>query len=273
MLRMTLRHIGVYRHAERYRQTAEHTFLGFTVSGLVYAHQPDADLDARSGPFFSLLLKGEVTDFEFGADRENWVVQLDTDDLRADPARRASVLARQGATWVPLPRYVFVPRERVPGWREECRRIREAFASPVPRERLRAELGVLGLFRVFLDSEAGTLSVSPAQELKRLIDEDVEFARTLDQLSRRVGYSADHLRKLFEGEFQTSPQEYRSQRRLALVMDLVANSRLSVKEIAARAGFRHVSHLSAAFRHSLGICPREGIRRYRYGAADAGSPK
>jgi AraC-like DNA-binding protein len=35
--------------------------------------------------------------------------------------------------------------------------------------------------------------------------------------------------------------------------------------MATRAGFRHVSHLSASFKSAFGLTPREGVRRYRHG--------
>jgi AraC-like DNA-binding protein len=262
---MHIHHVGVYRHAQRYIQLADHAFLGLTVSGLVHSRTSGGALSATDVPYLSILLAGESSDFEFNPTRENWVIQLDSPELRANPGDPASVQLRAASGWVSVPRVVRFGPARVPGWRDEFRSIREAMSSPLPIDRFRAELGVLGILRAFVDSGARTRTKTPAQELRQSIDEDAEGEYTLETLAQRVGYSGDHLRKLFEVEFGIGPQAYRAQRRLAVVMELIANSRLNVKEIAARAGFKHVSHLSASFKSAFGITPREGIRRYRHG--------
>ncbi len=56
---------------------------------------------------------------------------------------------------------------------------------------------------------------------------------------------------------------YRQWRRLALAMELIANSRLSGKEIAFEAGFAHTAHLSSRFRTAFGLSPRAAIKRFR----------
>jgi transcriptional regulator GlxA family with amidase domain len=49
------------------------------------------------------------------------------------------------------------------------------------------------------------------------------------------------------------------------MMELIANSSLSVKEIAFRTGFRNVSHFCMEHRKRYGITPLEGIRKFRTG--------
>ena len=269
MLDLRLRHVGVYRHAETHVQRAEHIFLGFTVGGVIYTRGPGRELTASDAPYVSLLLAGETTEFSYGSRRENWVIQLDSRDVRPDPDRHEAARLRSGGGWISVPRIVRLRRDRIPLMRDEFQAVREAFVTPVPLQRARAEFGVLAILRTFLDAASSAPALSPAQELKRLIDEDVNVSESIESLSQRVGYSPDHLRKKFEREFRVSPLRYRNQRRMALVMDLVADSRLSVKEIAARTGFRHVSHLSASFKKAYGITPREGIEKYRYGGGSA----
>jgi AraC-like DNA-binding protein len=50
-------------------------------------------------------------------------------------------------------------------------------------------------------------------------------------------------------------------------MELIANSRLSAKEIAFHCGFTHAAHLSTAFRRAFGLTPRDAIHRYRHPSA------
>ena len=263
MHQLRIHHVGVYRHTQRFVQTAEHVFLSLTVSGCIHWRIPGAECNSRTGPYFSVLLAGDVTDFEYGPERENWVIQLDTPELIADPHHSGHVLLRHKETWVEFPRIARVDRPLVDGWVAEMTRIRECHAAPLPIMQLRAELGVLGILRFMLDSRMDIPKRSPAQILRARIDQDTAMAHSLNELSRAVGYSPDYLRKLFVREYHVSPQHYRNQRRLAVVMDQIANSRLSIKQIADAAGFRHQSHLSSAFREAYGMAPREAIRRFR----------
>ncbi len=265
MISLRIHHVGVYRDAQRFVQTAEHAFLGLTVSGCIRWQTLGLECSGRTGPYLSLMLAGDTTAFEYGPDRENWVIQFDTPDLAADPHRPERVLLRHGEARIALPRITLVDRPLVDGWVAEMVRIRECLAVPIPATQLRAELGVLAVLRFMLDSQVQAPSQSPAQMLRTRIDQDTMMTRSLDEHSHAVGYSPDYLRKLFIREYHVSPQQYRNRRRMASVMDLVANSRLSVKQIAEAAGFRHQSHLSAAFRSAFGTTPREAVRRFRYG--------
>jgi AraC-like DNA-binding protein len=265
MVTVHIHHVGVYRDAQRHTQVADHVFLGLDVAGLRSQQGPGPRRDGSSIPAFTLLLAGETTEFEFGPERENWVIQLDSPDMAPDPRHAERVLLRYGKAWTDVPRIVAVGRERVHGWVSEMERIRECSASPLPHLRLRAELGVLNILRFMLDSRGESLARTPAQALRARIDEDPRMAQSLEALSRGIGYSPDYLRKLFEREYHVSPQEYRNRRRMALVMEQIANSRLSVKQIAESTGFRHLSHLSASFRAAFGMTPRAAIRQFRYG--------
>ena len=250
-------------------QRAGHVFLGLTIDGLVSHSIAGREMAPSDAPCLWLLLPGETTEFRYGRRRENWVIQLDSPDMASDPNGLDEVRLRAAGAWIPVPRIVGVRRHRVPIMRDEFQAVRDSFVTPIPLLRARAEFGVLTILRSFIDAAMDAPSLSPAQELKCLMDEDVAATESLESLSRRVGYSPDHLRKKFELEFHLTPQAYRNQRRMAMVMDLVADSRLSVKEIATRTGFTHVSHLSMSFKRAFGITPSEGIARYRFGGTSA----
>jgi AraC-like DNA-binding protein len=266
MLSLRIHHAGVYRHAQCYVQRAEHVFLGLTVTGCIRWQTPGVACDRRTGPFLSLLLPGDTVAFEYGADRENWVVQFDCPGILPDLRHPQRVLVQHRTARIPLSRVVPVGRPLVDGLAARMRSVRECLSAPTPAMQLRAELTVLELIRHMLESQNQTPARTPAQILRSRIDEDQTLSRSLESLSRESGYSPDYLRKLFVREFQVSPQQYRTQRRLAAVMDLVANSRLSLKQIAEATGFRHQSHLSAAFRAAYGLTPRQAIRQFRQGA-------
>jgi AraC-like DNA-binding protein len=68
---------------------------------------------------------------------------------------------------------------------------------------------------------------------------------------------------LFTKQFGIAPLAYRNGRRMLQAMELVRSSRLSVKQIAQKMGFRHATHLSAMFRRAFGLTVSEAMRRYR----------
>ena len=266
---MELCHIGKLERAESQRQLFRDAYLLVSFAGMrggrLEIPQTGYSSPLPSGPYICLALPGTVYEFAYGPDRDSWALALSGDGLR--PGRQSGFAEmRDGRDWIPLPVLVSIPPQRAPLWQAELERMRACFQAPVPRNRLRLRLGLGNLFRAILDgSPDEDAHPSPAELLRRSLDEDLACARTLEAHSRAAGYSRDHLRELFTGAFGMPPGEYRRRRRLGAVMDLLAGSRLSVKEIAARTGFRQVSHLSAAFRKEFGMPPSEAAARYRHG--------
>lgn len=262
-------HVGIYRHQQKLFNFSGAPMLGLIVSGVLYRRvvwpdgreQSERDLTPR----FFLEPAGAKIDFDSSAQRENWVIQLRTEDLRYNP-RLHRVELRDAGEWFAFPHAVDVPSDRLIYWRHQHERLRQAWASPVPRDRLWAKLTVNEILQFMLDQRPpATEFASPAAHLKTLIDEDAEHRLTLAQLARACGYSPTHLRVLFEREYAVSPLAYRNQRRITRVMELVTSSTLSVKQIARGTGFKHVSHLSNAFREALGMTVTEAIARHRRG--------
>ena len=261
-------HVGVYRHEQTLKNFTGAPMLGLMVSGVLYRRVvwPDGrELSERNlTPRFSLEPAGTGIDFQSNSQRENWVVQLRTNDVRYN-TRLHRVELYDGNEWFAFPHSVDVPSDRLIYWRHQHERLREAWASPVPRDRLWARLTVHEIFQFMLDQRPPAEYASPAAHLKSLIDEDAEHRLTLAQLTKACGYSPTHLRVLFEREYSLSPLAYRNQRRITRVMELVTSSTLSVKQIARGTGFRHVSHLSNAFREAMGMTVTEAIAQHRRG--------
>jgi len=268
MLDFSIAHVGVYRHAETFVQTVSGTWLTLYVSGLKYCrtYLPDGRLiredDARTTPYFALKLPGMKIDFEHSFDRENWVVMLEAFPLRY--SRDGSGLEINCGVWIKVPFFTELPRERLPGWLVEMKKIQDAFRYPTPLNTCKARLGVMNILRFIVEGEMESLGVSPEERLKQLIDEDVSFSRCISSMSASCNVSPDHLRRLFYERYQINPQTYRLQKRNALIMEMIATSSLSIKEISARAGFKHVPHFCIEFRRQFGMTPKEGIRRFRY---------
>ncbi|HEX2950883.1 MAG TPA: helix-turn-helix transcriptional regulator [Armatimonadota bacterium] len=262
MIDCTIRRIGRYHHSEQNIQTNDYQCISFVVSGL-RCFRMGSIPDCPPPPFFCFWPAQVPLTFAFGPDRENWAIILEAPQLHLLPQRQVVEIAHHDGI-ITIPAFLPVPQERVAGWQWELQRMQEALQNPTPQNTLRANLGVMNILRYALDRQADAPDATPAQQLKRLIDLDEHFLESLAALSKQCGYSVDHLRVLFTQEYQMSPVHYRNRRRMSLAMELIANSRLSVKEIADRLGFQYVSHFSSAFRDEFNIPPSAGIKRFRH---------
>jgi AraC-like DNA-binding protein len=258
-----VRHVGIYTQAQRARYVVPMPTLGVNISGMRWYIRDGARVDV-SGPTISLTPGGTVSEFEYGPDRRNYAILVEGDFVR--PSQTAGCVdLRQDRDWVKVPASVPIDAERLPGLEAECMQMVEAFRSPTPVNRLRVGVGVCNLLGFLLGRHADPVRPSPAASLKEGMDRDPGHRRSIRELARGLGFSVDHLRVLFLREYGVSPKQYRTRMRLAQAVDLLANSALSLKEIAERTGFRHASHFSTLYRAAFGHTPGEGLRRFRHG--------
>ncbi|WP_395701396.1 helix-turn-helix transcriptional regulator [Aquabacterium sp.] len=79
----------------------------------------------------------------------------------------------------------------------------------------------------------------------------------LDGLAEAACLSRYHFLRMFKASFGLSPHAWVMQRRLAHARTLLADERLSLAQVAADAGYAHLSHLNAALRRAgLGSAAR-----------------
>ena len=74
-------------------------------------------------------------------------------------------------------------------------------------------------------------------------------------LERASGLSPSRLQALFREVTGFPPLDYLRRLRVEEARRLLADRRLSVKEVAARTGFRDTSHFSKVFRRVDGLAP------------------
>lgn len=270
MINFSISNIGQYTKVEKYIQTIKCPWISLQISGLKYSKlfHPNGTLieeRKKDEPFFRLGLPGMKMDFEYGRNRENWVIMFRELPLRYSKNSMRHLEIKDEDDWISLPITMEIPRETIPGWQNEMKMIQSRIKNPLPINKLLAKLGALKILRTIMEqTPQNQLGENPAEKLKRLIDEDSEFEKTISQLSKKCEYCRDHLRILFNKEFKISPNAYRNQKRLAKVMELISNSSLSIKEIAEKTGFEHTSHLCMTFKKNFGMSPGEGVRKFRY---------
>jgi AraC-like DNA-binding protein len=82
----------------------------------------------------------------------------------------------------------------------------------------------------------------------------------LERVARAAHSSPAHLVRRFRAELGVTPIAYLWQRRVAMGVDLLANSGLPVGQIAARTGFKSVYHFSRRVKERTGAAPTR-VRR------------
>ncbi len=268
MLDFSITHVGVYRNAERHVQTALCPWISFYVSGLRHSrtYLPDGRLlredGPRTGPYLAIKPPGMKIDFEHGSKRENWVIMLKDFPVRYSDNMDCAEIDL--GSWTGVPFFTELPKERVAGWQAEFKRLQGFLEEPTPLNVCKAKLGVMNILRFMIERRTDAIGESPEERLKQLIDRDAGFASSISKLGESCNVSPDHLRLLFQRRYRIKPQAYRQQRRNAYVMEMIANSSLSIKEIASCAGFKHMSHFCAEFKRQFGMTPKEGVRHFRY---------
>jgi transcriptional regulator GlxA family with amidase domain len=83
---------------------------------------------------------------------------------------------------------------------------------------------------------------------------------SLGELAGASGLSVSRLCHLFHRQTGMSPRRYLKAARLARAKEVLETSSLSVKEVAARAGFNHVGRFIGDFRKAYGVTPSEHRR-------------
>jgi AraC-like DNA-binding protein len=151
-----------------------------------------------------------------------------------DPAGR--VLSALTWIWNTSPD---LPVDRSAG---EVRRLHRALFSAVMRE-IEQTLG------------RGSEPTDPVSKAARLIAHLPAYPFSLEELGRHVGLSPWQLARRFRERFGEPPMQYRKRLRLEKALHLVRTTRLGLKEIAARVGYRTPQHLSRQMHRAFGRPP------------------
>ena len=89
-----------------------------------------------------------------------------------------------------------------------------------------------------------------------LMDAHMERELTLGELAAAAYLSPFHFARLFKKLMGTSPHAYLAALRIQRAQTLLAETDLSVTEVAIRIGYQSSSHFARAFRQTTGLTPR-----------------
>lgn len=140
------------------------------------------------------------------------------------------------------------------------------FPHPLLAPAVRVEL--LSLFvdlaREYLPRIAGPAAPQPVERARRYIDERYRERLRLADVAAEAGVCEEHLIRLFRRHHGTSPMRYLRRRRLDAAATLLADTSLSVAEVASEVGYGDLYQFSHAFKAATGQSPRA----YRTGAQE-----
>jgi AraC family transcriptional regulator len=111
----------------------------------------------------------------------------------------------------------------------------------------------------------------PAYRLRRVteyIEENLQGALRLAELSAVVHMSPYHFARLFNGTTGVPPHRFVVRRRIDKARMLLVTQTISIAEVARSVGFRTPSHFTTTFRRITGMTPTECRRRGDPHAAD-----
>lgn len=148
--------------------------------------------------------------------------------------------------------------------RENCRFFRHAAQAEAagfrPCLRCRPELAPRSPMAAWSTEDAArTLALQAARLMDEpqawMASEESEASGAMQQVAQRLGVSDRHLRRVFEAQFGVSPLQYLLTRRLLAAKQLLADTSLSMADVARASGFGSARRFHDAFAQRYGLSP------------------
>ena len=133
-------------------------------------------------------------------------------------------------------------------------RIISDFYSANKFDNLSASAELISLLR---DLSVGVEELSVLSVAQRFIESNFSEDISTEDIARESNISISYLHKIFKNGLDTSPGEYLTQIRISAAKEMLANSNLSLSEIAIRSGFNSQSYFSDSFKRQVGLSPSE----------------
>jgi transcriptional regulator of acetoin/glycerol metabolism len=102
----------------------------------------------------------------------------------------------------------------------------------------------------------GGLSAGAMRRVREYMEVHLGESIDLSMLAGVAGLSVHHFARQFKQSIGVTPHHYLTQKRVQRAQEMLAQTNLSLSEIAYAAGFSDQSHLARHFRHMLGTTPR-----------------
>jgi len=104
-------------------------------------------------------------------------------------------------------------------------------------------------------SARGDLTREQLRPALEMIHDDLQRNYSLSELARAVQFSPYHFSRAFKRVIGLPPHQYVLKQRIQVARQLLADSDLSISEVAHRVGFYDQSHFTYHFKRLLGVTP------------------
>jgi AraC family transcriptional regulator len=102
----------------------------------------------------------------------------------------------------------------------------------------------------------GGLAKSKLKQTIEYIHDNLTEGFSLQAIANYIGMSQYHFARMFKQSTGMTPHQYLIESRLEEAKKLLANTDLTISEIAYRTGFASQSHLTSQFRKHLSTTPK-----------------
>jgi AraC-like DNA-binding protein len=106
----------------------------------------------------------------------------------------------------------------------------------------------------------GSDALRRAEHARALLEAHPQTPQQVAEVARQIGWSADHLRRIFRQIWNTTPSQVQLDVRMQQARQLLRHENLSVAEVGQRCGFADASHFTRVFKTNTGLTPRQYLR-------------
>lgn len=95
------------------------------------------------------------------------------------------------------------------------------------------------------------------ERARLLLESEANAPPSVEAVALAVGWSADHLRRMFRAVLDTSPHQVGVSARLQRARAQLLEQKEPVLRVAHECGFANASHFAQAFKREFGVSPRQ----------------
>ena len=109
-----------------------------------------------------------------------------------------------------------------------------------------------------------TILKNPVFQLIKLMNNNENYNKPLNDLIAQTHYSVSRINKLFKRETGKSPGQYFLEKKMQYAKTLLSDTSLTIIEISYKVGYSSYAHFSVKFREMFGIPPKEYLKLHRH---------
>jgi len=167
--------------------------------------------------------------------------------------------------------YGFVPDNPI-FFSEELRKMYEKWKGPAPLNLFYGKAAFSRfVYEIYEELEQGGIRVFEPDVVAmaiRYLDKCYSEPIVIQEMCEMLGVSYSHFHRSFKRQTGKSPREYLINTRLTAAMELLQNSRMSIREIADYCGFQDELNLQRMFSKNIGIAPNAFRENVSYDMRD-----